>query len=509
MGTNGYSTITLVDNGGAAITVPNQQVQLVLGTCSSGTVNQIISTRSASTLNNTCGWGPGIEAASLTCLGGGTVLFMKVATNTHGAATAVTHTGTGVSVMTVTLDATNGAFDTYYVKVVVMANATIGTGPSLIQISLDAGRTFSPTINLGTATTYAIPGTGITLNFTTATIVAGDTYTFSTTEPLWNDAGIQAALNAYAASPYAQQTVGSIHIVGGGTAGGATGSDATAIGGYLEAEASAISPLFNAAILSARDASPPSTWGGTGETESTWMSALLTDYSAVAQKRISSCAAYWNMTSALVNPLGMSPRFRRSVGYAIAQRTVLLSGPNRSWGRVKDGALAPIVVDPVNDPTDGFIYHNEAINPGLNAGRFVTTTTRSYLQGVYCLQANNMAATGAQINSWPLIAVANVASTILQQVGQQSINDDVRLLKTGLMDPRDLATIQNGLQSAIDANMTAQNMISRGQVIVDGSQNLIANGGQVPVTCILTQRQVILQVNVTLQYLNPNQAQAA
>lgn len=509
MGTNGYATITLVDNGGAAITVPNQQVQLVLGCCSSGTVNSIVSTRSSSTLNNTLGWGPLVEAAALTCLGGGTALAIKVPTVTHGTATAVTHTGTGLSVMTVTLDATNGAFDTYYVKVTVLANATVGTGPTLITISLDAGRTTSPTINLGTASTYAIAGTGITLNFTTATVVAGDTYVFSTTEPLWNDAGIQSALAAYVASPYAQQTIGSIHVVGGSTTGGATGSDATTIGGYLEGEASAVKPLYNAAILSARDAAAPTAWGGTGETESTWMTSILTDYSAVAQKRISACAAYWNITSALTNPLGMVPRFRRSVGYAIAQRTVLLSGPQRSWGRVKDGPLGPIVVSPTTDPTDGFIYHDEAINPGLNAGRFVSTTTRSYLQGVYCLQANNMASTGAQISSWPLISVANVASVILQQVGQQSVNDDVRLLKTGLMDPRDLAKIQNGLQSAIDANMTAKNMISSARVVVDGSQNLITNAGQVPVTCTLTQREIILQVNITLQYNNPNQAQAA
>ena len=136
----------------------------------------------------------------------------------------------------------------------------------------------------------------------------------------------------------------------------------------------------------------------------------------------------------------------------------------------------------------------------------MTITSRSYTQGRYVLQANNMAATGAQINSWPLISVASVARTILIQVGQQSINDDVRLLKSGLMDPRDVATIQKGLQSAIDSNMTAQQLISSAQVVVDGTQNLISNGGQVPVTCTLVQRQTILPVNITLQYVNPAQS---
>lgn len=509
MGTNGYATITLVDNGGAAITVPNQQVQLVIGTCSGGTANQIISTRNPTTLNTSLGYGPLVEASSLTCLGGGTVLAVKVPPATHGVATSVTHTGTGVSVMTVTLDSTNGAWDTYYVQITIKTGGTIGTAGPQITISLDANRTVSPTINLGTASTYTVPGTGITLNFTTATVVAGDTYVFSTTEPLWNDAGIQAAIAAYVASPYSSQPIGSIHIVGGSTAGGAAGADATTIGGYLEGYADAIKPLFMAAILSARDASPPTAWGGTGETESTWMTSILTDYSAVAQKRIAACAAYWNMTSAIANPLGFSPIFRRSVAYAIAQRTVLLSGPNRSWGRVKDGPLAPIVVSPLTQGVDGFVYHDEAINSGLNAGRFTTTTTRAYLQGVYCLQANTMATTGSQFAGWPAIAVANVAALILQQEGQDEINDDVRLLKTGLMDPRDVASIQATLQAAINANMTALGMISSAQVLVDGTQNLIGNGGQVPVTCTLVQRQIILQVNITLQYDNPSQAQAA
>lgn len=501
MGTNGYASIQLVDNGGAAIVVPSQSVQFVVGCASQGPIGTIVATRSPQTLNNTFGWGPGVEAAALACVAGGTVLFCRATANTAGTATAVTHTGTGVSVMTVT----GAPFDTYYVEVLVLANGTIATGPCLIQISLDAGRTFSPTINLGTATTYAIAGTGMTLNFTTATIVAGDTYQFSTSEPLWNDAGLSVAFAALQASPYAQQGFGSVHIVGK-----AAGSDATFVGGpttgLLEAWAAAVAPLFSQAIMSARDAIAPVAWGGAGETESTWITSILTDYAAVSAKRVSVCAAYYNQASALITPLGVVNQARRSVAYAVAARTVQPGfTPNRSWGRVKLGPM-PFLINPAKDSQDGFVYHDEAINPGLNAGRFVSTTSRAYLQGRYILQANNVASTGAQISSWPLIAVASVAETILIQVGQQSINDDVRLLKSGLMDPRDVATIQKGLQSAIDSNMTAQQMISSAQVVVDGSQNLITNNGQVPVTCTLVQRSIILQVNITLQYVNPAQA---
>lgn len=493
MGTNGYASIQLVDNGGAAIIVPSQSVQFVAGCASQGPIGTIFATRSPQSLNNTFGWGPGVEAASLACVAGGTVLFSRTTGAVAGTSTAVTHTGTGTSVLTLT----GTPFDTYFLEVVAMASSTIGTSGQ-IQISLDAGRSFSPTINLGTGTTFAIPGTGLTLNFAAGTLVAGDIFQASTTEPNWNTAGILVAMNALQASPYAQQGFGSVHFPGV-----AAGSDATTIGTDLENWAAAVAPLFSQAIVSARDAHAPTTWGGAGETEAAWMSAILTDFGDVAQKRIAACGAYYNQASAIPNPLGMVPQFRRSIAYAVGARTVQPGfTPNRSWGRVKIGPL-PLLLNPAKDASDGFVYHDEAINPGLNAGRFVTTTSRAYLQGRYVLQANNMASTGAQISSWPLISVASVAETILIQVGQQSINDDVRLLKSGLMDPRDLSTIQRGLQSAIDSNMTAQQMISSASVVIDGSQNLITNGGQVPVTCTLVQRQIILQVNITLQYVNP------
>lgn len=503
MGTNGYVSVALIDNGGAAIVVPSTNVQVVIGTSQLGTVGQVVSTRSPQTLFSTFGYGPLAEAAALTALAGGTVLAIRTTSAAAGTATSVTFTGSGSSIITVT----GAPYDTYFVQYQAITGGTIGSTGITFQISLDAGRTFSPTLSLGAATTYPIPGTNLTLNFAAGTVVAGDVAKFSTCEPTWNDAGISAAITAFSATQYAIQGVGSVHIPGGSASPdhGAAGADATAIGGYLTALAAAVQPQYTDVLLSARDAHAPIAWGGAGETEAVWMTSISGDYSAVAQNRVSVGAAYWNMPSAYTNPLGMVPRFRRSVSYALAQRTILLSGPQRSWGRVRDGALAPIVVSPLTDPTDGFIYHNEAVTPGLNAARFATTTTRAFLQGIYNLQANNMAATGSQINSRPLIAVWNVAATILVQEGQTYINDNVRLLPNGLIDPRDAAGLQATLLAALNANMTAQQMISSATVVVDQTANVQLNG-IIPVTATLTQRAIVLQVNINLQYSNALQA---
>jgi hypothetical protein len=508
MTTNGYVSVNVIDNGGAAIVVPSQSLQLVIACSSAGTVGQITATKSPITLGSTFGWGPLPESSGLAALGGATILAIRATSATAGAATSVTHTGSGTSI--VTLSGT--PYDTYYVQVNVVLGGTIGTGPITLAISLDAGRTFSPNISLGTANIYAIPGTNITLNFAAGTTITGDTYAFSTTEPLWNTAGILAALTAFAQSPYGQIGVGSIHIAGGSTVGGTPGADATTIGGYLEGSvvgATATLPFFNDAIVNARDAHPPTAWGGAGETEATWMTAIESDYSAVSQKRITCCAGFFNMPSALVNPLGFIPRFRRPLSYAIAQRATQIQA-QRSWGRVKDGPLAPIVVSPTTDPNDGFIYHNDAnfAPAGLGDFRFTTSTLRSGSNAIYARSAATMALTGSQYSQRPYMAVANVASEIIQQTGQQVVNDNVRLLPSGAIDPRDAQKIQASILGAINANMTSAQMITSATCVVDQTNN-VQSTGQVNVTVTLVARGLVLTVNATLQYSNPNQAQAA
>lgn len=504
----GYIEVDLVDNGGAAIVVPSQQVQLVLGCSSTGTVGQIVATRSSTTLGTTFGWGPLPEASGISCLGNATVLACRVTTTTQGAATAVTFTGTGTSVITVT----GNPDDTYYVQVNVVLGGTIATGPITLAISLDAGRSFSPNISLGTATTYVIPGTGMTLNFGAGTLITGDKAVFSTTEPLWNTAGILAGLQAYAASPYALNPIGSIHIVGGSTAGGVPGADATTIGGYLEGSvvgATATLPLFNDAIINARDAHAPTAWGGAGETESAWMTAILADFAAVAQRRITCCASNWNIPSALTNPLGFSPKFRRPLAYAIAQRVVQIQA-QRSWGRVKDGPLAAIVINPTSDPNDGFIYHDDSgfAPAGLGDFRFTTSTRRSGTTATFARSAATMAAVGSQFSQRPYMAVWNFAADIIQQTGQEVVNDNVRLLTSGLLDPRDAAKIGKSIDGELNAQMTSQQMISSVSTVVDTSNN-VQSTGQINTTTTMVARGIVLTVKATLQYNNPNQAQAA
>ena len=583
----GNATLTIADGGSATIVVPGSSVQLVIGCAVGGTANQVVATRSPSTLQTTFTGGPLVEAAALACLAGGTVLAMRAATNTKGSvrggtslnitgassttpivitvsSTATLQTGdvvtiasvggntaangtfdvtvingttfslngstwvsgaytsggtatwggvyfngTGTSVMTVTLDSTNGAWDDFYVSFKVVTGGTIGTGPIYFQLSGDAGRTYGPVLSLGTATTYAIPNTGITLNFAAGTLVTGDVAQFSTIGPAWSDSGIQSCLTAIQNGPYAGTGWGSGHIVGV-----SAGSDATAFGGastgYMEVLAT--NYVFARTFVSARDASPPVQWGGTGETESTWIASLQSDYSAVSAKRVCPSAGHYNMPSAYPNSVWGAPRFRRPLSWAAAARQVT-APPQRHIGRVRDGALGTIVVSPTTDPLDGFIYHDESINGGLDylfsgtgTARFMCATTRKpNLPGFYITDPLLASPIGSDFFILPLGNVMDVACGIAHQIGQQNIDSDVRLNPNGTLYANDAIDIQTTIKKNIDAQMTATNQISSCTVVVDQTAN-VQSTKNVPITITITARGYILSETITIGFSNSNAA---
>ena len=507
----GNVNITITDGGSASIIVPGSSVQLVVGCSSSGTAGQLVATRNPATLQSMFGYGPLVEAAALPCLAGGTVIAIKAATATPGGASSVTTTGGGTSVITVT----GTPYDTYYVTVKFTtstgAAGTIGqaTPAIYLQVSLDAGRNYGPVISLGTANTYAIPNTGITLNFAAGTILNAQTSTFGTTEPAWSTAGIQSALNAFQASQYAIAGVGSTHLVGT-----MSGANATTIEGYLDTLATGY--VYTRAFASARDASPTTAWGGTGETESTWMNSIQTDFSAVSGRRLCVGAAYWNMPTAFPNPASTgAPVLRRPIAWAAAARQVVIP-PQRHLGRVRDGSISQIVVDPLNNPLDGFVYHDERLNPGLDyviagtGGRFMSTMTRTGLPGVYITNPLSMAPLGSDFFLMPLGSVMDVFASIIHQVGQQIIDDDVRVNASGTIYENDARAIEAILANSVNSVMFAQKMISQpcaaGAGIVVDRTNNVKTTNNVNVTGQIVSRGYVLSETVTLSYQNPNAA---
>jgi hypothetical protein len=476
-------------DGGGVVTVPQSNVQLVIGCAPAGPIAQVVATRNPNTLASVFSGGPLVEAAAMAIAAGAIVLAMRATTNTAGAVSTVDSTlKTGTSAVTVT----GTPYDTTYVKVIFDVGGTIAAAGIKFRVSLDGGRSYGPQIALGAPVTYVIPGTGVTLNFAAGTIVAGDVIRFRTTEPLPNTAGVQACLAAIQASAYGAAGWGTTHILGPWA-----GTDVTSINGFLETMKTS-AKIFTRAIVNVRDASPPTVYGGTGESEAAWMTAIMADCSAVDAKRMDVCAGHYNMSGQI--PLqGVLPKYRRPFSYALAAR---MSGipPQRHAGRVRDGALGQINVDPTNDPTDGFVYHDERNNPGLDDARFSTAMTRVKKGAAfYVKNPRLMAAAGSVFWLHPLGAVMDIACDVLTDVGQDDINDDLRLTPTGQLDPREAANISASQTRALEQNMVNAKMLSYGYSVADPDWN-VRDTSKVKVRATIGARGYVLEEDIEIGF---------
>jgi hypothetical protein len=493
--------ITVADNGvNTSIELPQSNVQVVLGCAVGGVPLQPFATTLASRVQSQFVGGPLVEAAGLVCSAGGVAICVGLPVATHGTATAVVFTGTGTSVVTTTLDGTFGASDDFYIQLNIPKGGTIGVAGIQVQVSLDAGRSFGPLINLGTAATYTIPGTGVTLNFAAGTLVTGDYLRLSTTAPAWNDAGLNAAIAALLASPFAQAGWGSMHVVGVTAA-----ADVTDLETQLDSATA--SYIYTRAITSARDALAPTAWGGAGETEATWMTAIETAFSASSARRVVVSAGFYNIPSAYANVAAGLPRYRRSGAWAAAVRRVAVPAQRTTW-QVLAGSLSNITVDPSNDPADGFIYHDERQVPGLDAARFMTYRTWPKKQGVFVCKDNLMAPAGSQYKILPLGNVVDVTCDIAYATGVEIVGDDLRLNENGTLNVTDALTLQNGIWNAINADMVAAGMISSAVVAVSLSQN-VGSTGNIVISITIVPKGYANSITITIGLAVPNAAPTA
>jgi hypothetical protein len=254
----------------------------------------------------------------------------------------------------------------------------------------------------------------------------------------------------------------------GGQSAGATGANATSIQGYLDTLVVGFS--YNRLIVSARDALTPTAFGGSGETEATWLTAVSLDYSTVSTKRVGAGLGYYNMQSQIPNTAAGAPRYRRPLAWAWAARLVTIP-PQRHAGRVRDGSLSFIIVDPTNDSKDGFIYHDEAVTQ-VGEQRFTTARSRRGLQGYYLSTDNLMAPTGSDFALRPRGSVMDVACQITHQVGSLQINSDLRTTPAGTLYPPDAAAIAAEINTALNSSMVAVGMVTAARAVVDLTNNV-------------------------------------
>lgn len=497
MTTTGTVVITTIDNGGSNIAVPSSKLVMIAGCSSAGTAGAFVATASQATITSTFGYGPLPELASLLVAAGATVICCRLASTTPGVASAVTHTGTGLTAMTVT----GAAYDSYLVSVKCVSGGTIGTAGVSIQISLDAGRTYGPIILLGTATTYTIPHTNLALSWTVATIVAGDVFTFSSVEPLWQASDVTAWIAAMGASTYAQAGWGRTVLCGD-----VSGANASTFNTNMTTLQTGQS-IFSRLICNARDSHLPVAWAGAGETDAVWQAAVIADFSAVSASRVCPSAGHYNMPSAIANVSAGAPRFRRPLSWALLIRKIAIP-VQRLSSEVVTGALASIVVDPTSDPSDGFIYHDERNNPGLDAARFTSAWTRVRQPLGYYIRSENLAS--APGSDFQLLAQGDVFDNfcnVLFSVGTPKIDSIVRTNPNGTIYENDARDLETTLLRACEAAMSGQYQPANTSIVIDRAYNIMTNS-KVRITGSVGLVGYIREIDMALQITNPLSAAA-
>jgi hypothetical protein len=473
-------SFTILSNGLGAVPQGAGNTIAVIGVAESGTDDQAVQSSSPRAFPDANGYGPGPQAAAFVAqFDGNDVILVKAATVTSGTVSAVSHTGTGASVMTIT----GTPLDTYYLVVTPTVAGTIGVAGCQATVSLDAGRTIYSTITFGVATTYLIPNTGLTLNFTAASLVVDDTYTAVAIEPKWSTGTLISAMDGLLASGLSFKNV----LVAGDLSASEAASVKAEMTTYFNKK------RFNRVFTNARDV----LWGGTStETEAQWVTALLADYSGFEGDRLSVAAGFYN----LISPLSQT-QFRRPISWAAAALDSAASIGQDISAVAPNGTAEPIpmVAKPTNP--DGFDYYNAQENAALDTARFLTGQLIYGLPGWYMTNSNLMSAAGSDFSILPYGEVVDEVCRISYIFFTQFLGGSVRVsATTGFILASDANDIDSRCTTQLETGLG--NGVSGVRCLVTRNNNILATKVLIA-TIQVIPLGYINAVDVTVTFVNP------
>lgn len=427
------------------------------------------------------GYGPAADLAANLVQGGATVVVVPV-DYTPATPSAVTHTGTGLSVMTVSGD----PFDQYFVRVRVVRAGVAQSDPAPgFVVSLDNGNSETGTIRMPDNGVYSglAATTGLTLNFTAASMVVGDLYEFTTGAPTVAAADVVSAITALRKST---EPFSVVHVVGAFDA-----SDVNTI--YDEFATLQPKKRFAALFVETVD--------GNGETEADWMADLEADFGGTVQNDYT-CVWAGNdfVRSQVLNCL-----MWRSVAFLASIRLSQVA-VSRDLGAGLDGPLLPFVngapvVFPkrngVSGMPAGYFIHDEALNPGLNANQFATQMSKDGETGYFVTNPNIMSGPTSDYSLLQFRRTSNEIARLTNINLSKQLSDDVLLNpQTGKILDREAKTLEQGNDAACSSLVGAQNVSALGTII--GRDADIINFEPIPVTVRWVPKGYLKSFDVTI-----------
>ncbi len=101
----------------------------------------------------------------------------------------------------------------------------------------------------------------------------------------------------------------------------------------------------------------------------------------------------------------------------------------------------------------------------------------------------------------PLGNVIDIACDIVHQVGEEEINDDIRLNDNGTITETEAQTLESTMRRALADQMTAKSMISNATVKVDRTTN-VRSTSEVDFAVTIYSRGYVLSEVVTVGFGN-------
>lgn len=392
--------------------------------------------------------GPAAEAACHELeVYGKPVTFVRTNTTTAGAPGTPDLTGVvGTSVIT----ATGTPNDDYEAQLKVILGGTIGTGPIAFQWSLDGGRNWSPITSLGTAVLFAIPGSGLTLNFAAGTLVTGDVVKTRTVAPQWSATELGAALDALQNSAVNWEIV---HIVGP--------IDATAFD-TIETKMAAIRIIGKYCAWIGNTRMPL-----VAETEATYLSSLSGVFGSKVSVVGTLCAGACKLVSSVVS----GRVYKRPISFSVAADTASAS-PEVDIADINRGALTGVSIRDANGNPD---EHDESINPGLDDARFCTLRTWDGEPGVFVNRPRLFSGPTSDFQIMPHRRVLNIAEAVLKAYFIRRLNKPILVDKTtGFIKESSALEIEAGATAALAAALGAVPMASGWLVVISRTDNLLS-----------------------------------
>lgn len=412
---------------------------VVVGPCSAGPVNKPRAFAKIQELTAEHGDGPAVELAAyaLETYRRPVILIRTEAGEAHSYG-AIDNSGiTGTAVASIDNPSTAPA-DDYEVRVLVVAGGTVGADGITYRLSYDAGRTYSPPLPLGIATTIPVPG------------ASGIDVTLGDLNP-----GDVIAFDCWCATPTSGELSTALEALG------------VSARDWEFAVVAAPIDLARAAVVSAwledlHDKGKHHWAAGNfrapnaGESEANYRTAFETFRNNFASTSVSIAAG----TCQLYSPISRR-QYRRPAVFPVAalvqnvSEEIDVAAVDSKYPKDLGPLPGVSVRDDDGNPMEG--YHDEDANPGLDDLRATTLRSWSGYSGTYVGNCRLMSSDSSDFQFVQHRRVMNIARKVLNEYMIQRLSKPLEIdRKTGFVREADLLNIEAEAMRRLDKALTSK-----------------------------------------------------